>query len=115
MWLIVFLYFIIRFLLDLNFDFFKFHNLEFFSDLFCTTLCTSAYIAFERFSFNVSFLHLPSMYMVHIHKISFLALINPSAPCLGRNQYAFLNILFHMYFTPRIQHSISYICGINLI
>ncbi len=44
-------------------------------------LFTNAYIIIEGFSFNVSFFHLTSIDLVHIHKISFLALINPSSPC----------------------------------
>ncbi len=83
------------FLLDLDFP--LFHNLDFLLDLFCCNLCTSAYITIERFSFNVSFLHLPSMCLVHIHNVSFLLFINPSAPCHGSTPYAFLNILFHMH------------------
>ncbi len=65
-------YFIIRFFLDLDLDFFL--------DFFCNNLFTSAYIAIEIFSFNVFFLHLPSMYLINTHKNFFLAFINLSAP-----------------------------------
>ncbi len=86
MWLVVFFSFIIRFFLDLDLDFPLFHNMisfgfGFLFRFFCSNLCTNAFITIERFSFNVFFLHSPSMYPVHTHKISFLALINFIAPC----------------------------------